>query len=913
MKKIICAAIVIIMTLGLLPSISIAAPPVRITVDSTDISPLGAFDGWGTSLCWWAETLGDETEAERMKMSKAFFDLEEGLGLNIVRFNIGAGDDPEHNHLNNGHDMRGLPVWEDENGNFDPNADPNQIAILKDAIYYGANIVECFSNSPPYYMTVSGCSSGGHDSGKNNILPESFDKFADYLAKVTAYIQNDLGIKVDSLSPMNEPNTDFWGYEGTQEGCHIDSKDHSALILATHKALQKYGLSNVAVVAADENNSDRMADYITNDYTQEALSCIPRFNAHSYGGSGRKIFEVAADMGKKLYMSEDDWAASIGHDAGNMGPAMWLSCKINSDMNAMRPNAWICWQITGPAPGGNSDSGYWYMSQYDKETNQLDLFKKYYAFAHYTKFIRQGDYILPANSDNVLAARNFDTGKTVVVVTNPGYRDENYEIDLSSFENLGNNITVYRTDKERDLELLSGGATLDGKILKAEIPVNSITTFVIENNSPAKVTNNGLTMSASALSCFEGESIQLKAVAANEADTILYSAQNGSVDQSGLFTASAPGMAQVKASIGETDIAAVKNISVLESGDVVRIVNLNSGLAVQEADGGFVQGGNNDSAYQYWRIYRIGDILSFVNLRSGNLLSDNGGTEWRLERGEGGYGLVNTATGKGLDAYGYNTDEGSTVGTYEYGGGSNQLWNFLLDPISPEVDQLMEPDADCRLIPTKIQGTEPYGGSQEVSFEKAFDGDVTTHHDAWDGSNSYLIADMPQDKPMTLLRYYPREGFDWRMFGGKFYGVKDGTETLLHTVPGVLKNGWNEVYLENDVIYDQIIYRTPEWGMCNVAEIEFYNVPYTASLSCDGSNVTLDIKSYTDTKDLRMAVIGWNKDEFPHSTVYDITLDKFSSRSFTAALDFNYERAYVYVMDESRIITSGYIYLQSIN
>ncbi len=913
MKKLICVILAIIMTAGLLPMAAFAASPIRVVVDGSDLSPLGAFEGWGTSLCWWAETLGDLPEAERLTLSKAMFDLNEGLGLNIVRYNVGAGDTPSHSHqTNNPNDLRGLPVWVDENGVFNPNADPKQIAFLKDAISMGADNVELFANSPPYYLTVSGCSSGGRDSNVNNIEPENFGKFADYLATVAEYIQNTLGIKINTVEPFNEPVTNFWGYEGTQEGCHIDAKDHSALILAVHDALQAKGLTNVAVAAADENNSDHMASYLS-QYSAEALAVIPRLNVHSYGGGGTAIREKAQELGKKLYQSEDDWAASIGYDAGEMGPALWLSQKITDDMRSMRPNAWIYWQVAGT--GADNDSGYWNACSYDRENHKLELFKKYYAFAHYTKFIRPGDQFIMADRSNVTAARNFDTGKTVIVVTNAGLRSEKYDFDLSALHNLGTKLTVYRTDAGLDLQPIYGSASLEGKVLHADVPVNTITTYVIENEASAAVTSAGLTLDTQFTSCLAGDKILLTANVPG-GEQVVFSAQGGSVGQNGVFTATEPGRAAVTATIVGTDMSASKTIDVIQSGDIIRIVSAYNSLAVKERGDGYVQAGDDDSAYQYWRIEFDGGLnksYTFTNLRSGRKLSDGGSELWKaVPQDNGGYALVNVGTGKALDVYGNSRDEGTTVGTYELSGDPNQCWNFNLGHISPTVDSLSPAAVSQRLVPVSIDGTAPYGGNEDVGFAKAFDGDTSTHHDAWDGSNSYLVANMPQTMPVTLIRYYPRDGFDWRMYGGKFYGVKDGKETLLYTVPDKLKREWNEAYIQNDVIYDSIIYRTPEWGLCNVAELEYYNVPFTASLSYDGG-LRADIASYSGAAKLRLTVRYYYGGALALVEAEDIGLDKYEKRSYYKALDDKYDCAEVSLTYDGDVVASGYVYLNSVN
>ena len=49
------------------------------------------FEGWGTSLAWWANDLGgweDQTKVD--EIMDLIFDPAQGLGLNIVRYNIGG-------------------------------------------------------------------------------------------------------------------------------------------------------------------------------------------------------------------------------------------------------------------------------------------------------------------------------------------------------------------------------------------------------------------------------------------------------------------------------------------------------------------------------------------------------------------------------------------------------------------------------------------------------------------------------------------------------------------------------------------------------------------------------------------------------------------------------------------------------
>jgi hypothetical protein len=54
------------------------------------------FEYWGTTLSWWANEVGGQTNAQnREDLVDIFFDPTNGLGMNMVRYNIGAGSNPD--------------------------------------------------------------------------------------------------------------------------------------------------------------------------------------------------------------------------------------------------------------------------------------------------------------------------------------------------------------------------------------------------------------------------------------------------------------------------------------------------------------------------------------------------------------------------------------------------------------------------------------------------------------------------------------------------------------------------------------------------------------------------------------------------------------------------------------------------
>ncbi|MFQ7550198.1 MAG: glycoside hydrolase [Blautia marasmi] len=78
-------------------------------------------------------------------------------------------------------------------------------------------INKVFSNSPPYYMTKSGTSTGGTGWDPNNLKDDCYDDFAMYLARATEWVDKNLeskyGAGVSYVEPLNEPDTSYW-YEG---------------------------------------------------------------------------------------------------------------------------------------------------------------------------------------------------------------------------------------------------------------------------------------------------------------------------------------------------------------------------------------------------------------------------------------------------------------------------------------------------------------------------------------------------------------------------------------------------------------------------------------------------------------------------------------------------------------------------
>lgn len=500
----VCAAVLV--SAGSMPQVQ-AADNITVVLDPADASPFngGQFEGWGTSLCWWANRIG-YSEKLTGEAARLFFS-EEGLSLDIARYNVGGGDDPTHTHIERSDSaVPGYATGFNEDGSiaYDWTKDENQRNIAIAAKKANPDLYfEGFSNSPPYFMTNSGCSSGADPAASDNLKSEQYDNFAKYIADVTKHFKDEWKIEFESYSPMNEPDTNYWGVNSPkQEGCHFDpGTSQSRMITATRKALDDAGLEKVIVAGMDETSIDKSVANL-DKLTDEAKQALGRIDTHTYEGSQRaQLKEKSVFMNKTLWMSEVDNGGKAGTNPGDMGAGLNLANRILNDMNGMQPAAWVIWDIIDSHKDSDSEfageknkwlnqsDGLWGVGMADHDKEEIMLTQKYYVFGQFTRYIQPGDTII-ASSGSTLAAYNKDTGAIKIVAVNTSGGAKTYTFDMSAFSKTGKKAKAFRTSGS----FASGEhwAELDDidvpdKKLDYELPANSVTTFVIEQEEAGSV------------------------------------------------------------------------------------------------------------------------------------------------------------------------------------------------------------------------------------------------------------------------------------------------------------------------------------------------------------------------------------------------------------------------------------------
>ncbi len=467
--------------------------------------------GWGSALCWWANRVGgDESMTE--KAVRAFYS-EDGLSLDIGRYNVGGGDDPAHNHVRRSDSMvpgmwSGFTMNDDgrvESIEYDISSDYRQLNVTKKIIAENPDVyIEAFSNSAPYFMTKSGCTGGG-DGGGDNLREDMIIPFSEYIAHSTRLLREN-GVNVKSYSPINEPSITSWtAYSPKQEGCQFTpGKVPSSVIVETRRALDREGLCDIEVAGLDESSIDDSVRHIPL-LTEEAKSALGRIDTHTYAGSMRReVKALAASMGKNLWMSEVDGGADPvdgGADpagdfpeAGAMRGAIGIGRRIILDMNEMQPAAWVLWNLIDCFQDRNNifdhagrffnpNRPLWGVSMGDFDSGELKLTMKYYGLGQFTRYINPGDVVVQSG-EKTLAAYDPKMGAVKIVLVNDTPEMLECELDLTLFDKVGGNIHAYRTsgswesgekwaDVSREVDF-SGEKTV-----ATAAKAYSITTFII--------------------------------------------------------------------------------------------------------------------------------------------------------------------------------------------------------------------------------------------------------------------------------------------------------------------------------------------------------------------------------------------------------------------------------------------------
>lgn len=403
--------------------------------------------GFGTSACWWSHKIPSE------EMMQELADLlygENGLGLNIYRYNVGAGWDKNNCRVDNPwRRVESFYQYDDDNedefyhgGGYDWERDKTAYSFMKFCIERGnIDTVILFANSPHYAFTASGQASGAIMHHTTNLPKSNYKRFVDCFLDITEHFIND-GVPVNYISPINEPQWKWGGKHVWQEGCHYEPEEVLEILHLFAEEIEKRGL-DVKLYAPESGElfgvTEKYFELITAD--ELIMKHLGVFAVHSYHSDRdlqiRKDFnnriispnpQIRFDMsewcelpcknGTKTIESALIAARIIGWDLAFLGAETWTS--------------WVAVNQIADFKGDGRDYSDGLLSASDSFAYYY-ICKRYYAFAHFAKHLPIGTRVLEsiegeAGGLNLFLFRT-PQGEEIIIAVNEG---DEAEIEISA-------------------------------------------------------------------------------------------------------------------------------------------------------------------------------------------------------------------------------------------------------------------------------------------------------------------------------------------------------------------------------------------------------------------------------------------------------------------------------------------------
>ena len=462
--------------------------------------------GWGTSAAWWAQIAGESENAE--ELARLLYS-EEGLGLNIYRYNVGAGEkDLDHSVIvdyaedaYDWHATESFLIYDEETGEYkyDWTQDAAAQRMLDLSLEYGCiDTVVLFANSPHYSMTKSGSATGNFAEYTCNLKEGCADDFAEYMCDIAEYFISK-GVPVKYISPINEPQWSWGGGWVHQEGCHYELEDIIEVGEAFAAEIKERGLDVKLSLAESGCISDDTMNYIDaiaeNDAIMEVLGT---YAYHSYWTDDIAYKYAFGRYMEKNYknieLEMSEWCELPNeHKIDDIEAAIIMAREISEDVTLTGVNSWSSWVAVNDGVY-NADS----MIGANHDCSEFVVGKRYYAMAHFTKFVPVGsravdfdisvadisaekawwddvvdgkeyDHYIIDNRLNVSAFRTPEGNYVAVIVNNGAEKEFTYTMP-------GYTMSVYTTDKDRDLELTAEKWAVG----KVQVPEKSLVTVVFE-------------------------------------------------------------------------------------------------------------------------------------------------------------------------------------------------------------------------------------------------------------------------------------------------------------------------------------------------------------------------------------------------------------------------------------------------
>ncbi|MFR5876848.1 MAG: glycoside hydrolase [Eubacterium sp.] len=441
--------------------------------------------GWGTSACWWSQYCSDEETQN--KISDLLYG-DDGLRLNIYRYNVGGGTDESNCRLSNPwRKTESFMLFdrESEETSWDFSRDKNAVNMMKKCLDTGnIDTLILFCNSPHYSHTSTGQASGSLLYSTCNLPKMNYRKFADYLLTVAQHFIDE-GLPVKYISPINEPQWKWGGTHVWQEGCHYEIEELTEIYHIFADEILKRKM-DVKLYGPESGNMLGLTSAYLNALISDPLimQVMDIFAYHSYHSDDKpenryEFKKELADKHPELRFDMSEWCElpNKSHTKDFKG-ALITARVIGQDLVYGAAESWTSWVAVNQFAVDEKGNDYSdALITANNDFTQWYIAKRYYGFAHFSKYIPVGSKVLdiglrPTADNNDLNAFAFETpkGETVLVAVNEK-EDTTLEIDGDY-----NEMKIIMSNQDNELSEIYNGK------FKTEIESskNSILTIIFD-------------------------------------------------------------------------------------------------------------------------------------------------------------------------------------------------------------------------------------------------------------------------------------------------------------------------------------------------------------------------------------------------------------------------------------------------
>lgn len=478
---------------------------------------------FGASDAWSMRFIGLWPEWQQNQVADWLFSTEndawgkpKGIGLSIWRFNLGAGsaEQGDSSHIN-------FPTRTEcvlrSDGTYDWSRQAGQRQFLKLAKRRGVPYILAFCNSAPVFFTKNGLATNTGRGSTINLKDNCYDDFARYMATAIKGIETHDSVKIDYISPVNEPDGS-WNWIGPkQEGSPASNREVAHVARELDKALSKAKLDTEIMLSeasdyrcllgvhdAGWQRGNEIESYFCPDSTATyvgRLKHLPHLiGAHSYWTNTpvdfmretrKRVAKACGERGIKFWQTEicimsndKEIGGGSGYDH-SMKTALYVARVIHHDLVYANAESWSWWR----AAGGDYRDGLLRVYSNDNwKTGWAIDSKLLWALGNYSRFVRPGaqrftmvrqgcdmadadDSCTDPNGVMCSAYRNTN-GKWVVVAIN--YSEEAKTVNFTVKGSTPIEWSLYRTSDTSAESLAPVGNSKKETLLAPR----SITTFV---------------------------------------------------------------------------------------------------------------------------------------------------------------------------------------------------------------------------------------------------------------------------------------------------------------------------------------------------------------------------------------------------------------------------------------------------